>query len=78
MTTQQILAERALDYGDYEKNITTCARVMELLEVPKKDYLVNHVLDIYVTKLVRIAVSPGHTDSHIDIAGYSTLNEGVA
>lgn len=73
----EVLKSRQTSYGGYKDNIQACAAIMKLLEIPADRYLEAHILDIYVTKLVRIAVSPWHLDSHLDIIGYTKLNKDI-
>ena len=74
---QAILDNRSTIYGDFNSNINACASIICVLNIPQHNHQVRHLLDIYVTKLVRLAVTPGHIDSHIDIAGYTKLILGI-
>lgn len=77
----ETLDQRNSLYGDYRKGIVFRSEFMNLI---KTTYRTEHggremsfiheqfFIDI-ATKLSRLAVSPDHLDSWLDMAGYSTL-----
>ncbi len=78
------LEERGKIYGSYKDTIKTRAIIMEVLGLHhshknNKEWSSDVAIafgDI-VMKLVRAAANPKHTDSLHDLAGYSTLLEGI-
>jgi len=77
---QKVLEERGAVYGDYKKGVTLRSCIMDLLHGA---HISQHGMDMtldesgylwdVVNKLARLAVSPTHRDSWVDIAGYATL-----
>lgn len=74
----KILDERSVVYGDFEKGIELTSNLLKLIlkryqeehkkEMPKfYEICILHLL----IKIVRIAVTPTHTDSWLDISGYA-------
>ena len=78
------LEERGEVYGDYEGGLKFRRAVLDLImaryaEVNKMVMPVDKqdlFLDI-IGKLSRLAVTPSHSDSFHDLAGYSILVEGI-
>lgn len=76
----QILEERKKVYGDYNRGVKGRAEMMRILQ---DKHLETHgrpmptelqiMLGDVLLKLIRIAASPEHLDSFIDLAGYSKL-----
>jgi len=76
----KIIKERGNNYGDYMGNVVVRSGIMRLV---KDRYFEVHNSDIepieeafiydIVNKLARIAASPHHIDSWVDIIGYSKL-----
>ncbi len=75
----KILEDRGKVYGDYEGGILLRSELMHLI---KKRYVsvnkdqmkplqIESICDI-INKITRIAVTPDHIDSWLDIAGYAT------
>ena len=77
---QTVLSERGKVYGDYKRG---CRARSDIMKAIKKLYLLEHkntmplIFEEYlrsvVDKIVRLAVSPEHEDSWLDLIGYSTL-----
>lgn len=82
MNVDETLKDRGNTYGDFTLNVHTRARIMELLgmiHVDKNNSQLSPVdyqaINDIVIKLVRIAATPNHTDSWLDLEGYSRLNK---
>ena len=76
-----ILADRGKVYGSFKVNIEARANIMDILNSihsDKNDFELCSVdyqaLNDIVIKLVRLAATPEHIDSYVDISGYSQLN----
>jgi len=76
----KILEERGNNYGDYKGNAILRSRIMHLIkeryyDIHNHDMPLLYETYIYdvVTKLSRIAVTPRHLDSWVDVLGYSKL-----
>ena len=75
-----VLEERGKVYGDYEKQSIFRAKIMldiqerykETHGIPMSFYDMVRIYDI-VNKLSRLAVTPNHRDTWVDIAGYANL-----
>ena len=78
-----VLEQRGSIYGGYESGCHLRGNILELLEA---EYSKNHAGKIMpdidrqhlwdiVNKLIRLAVSPKHIDSWVDIQGYAKLTE---
>lgn len=83
--------QRALDYGDKTQNHKRIAHLWnmwmhETRSSGKSSGLVedNHITAYDVAammlllKIARLMHSPGHTDTHIDIAGYAACMEEIS
>ncbi len=76
-----ILADRGKIYGSFKTNIEARGSIMDILDSIHSDK--NHsklssvdyqALNDIVIKLVRLAATPEHIDSFVDISGYAQLN----
>jgi hypothetical protein len=78
------LDERSVVYGDFEKGIDLTSNLLKLIlkryqeehgkEMPKfYEICILHLL----IKIVRIAVTPTHFDSWIDLSGYAARISNV-
>jgi len=67
-----ILDERGRDYGD---PVLNHARIAALWSAFLGTELTAHDVSIcmILTKISRLAASPGHTDSYVDIDGYARI-----
>jgi hypothetical protein len=92
-TTEFVSGQRAEDYGDKYVNHTRIAKLwtMWLNErtrtwaTESDDEPANFEITAYdaammmlLVKVARLMHSPGHQDSHIDIAGYASISEEIA
>lgn len=76
---QEVIEPRGKIYGDYKNGVEARQCIMAILDNLHRDNRgegLSHIhygmiLDI-VNKLTRLAVSPGHKDSVVDVIGYST------
>ncbi len=82
MSVEETLKERGDSYGSFEVNVEGIATIMkELNHVHKcktgEDLnLIDFTnLQYQVIKLVRLAATPNHKDSWLDIQGYAKLSE---
>lgn len=68
--TQSVTKERGAVYGHPADDF---ARVAQMAETIKDcpDPLIKHVLYMILVKVSRLAATPSHIDSLIDIAGYA-------
>lgn len=82
-TISDTLANRNKRYGDYGIGIKLRADIIELMlksyaeqndKQPMSKFYEGAIFDI-INKLTRLAVTPNHTDSWRDIAGYALLME---
>jgi hypothetical protein len=81
-TTDQILQQRGAIYGDFFEGITLESNVLNEIcvryeshhgeSLPMEYYLFFSKI---VMKLSRLAITPDHIDSWVDIAGYARLVE---
>ncbi len=77
---QETLEQRGEVYGDYKGSVSVRSEIMAIIVyryvtthgkiMPKSDEI--RIYDI-VNKISRLAVSPKHIDTWLDIAGYATL-----
>lgn len=67
---QTITQDRGEDYGDPATTFKTIAHMQTLIR-HCPDPAVRHVINMIIVKLVRLAESPDHMDSVVDIAGYA-------
>lgn len=85
---QIVGGERAKDYGDKLQNHQRIANLWNewLRETRKTENMVSegniiHPYDVammmLLVKVARLMHSPGHQDSHIDIAGYASILEEI-
>ena len=81
-TTDEVLQDRHVVYGDFFEGITCEAQILEIIKGRYFDQYKLPLPPIYylffskiVMKLSRLAVSPDHVDSWTDIAGYARLVE---
>ncbi len=83
MNLDKILEERGNDYGKYADHAKAVGNILEELEtvnrrkfypVPNELLPVEKITFFYVvTKLVRLAASPTHRDSIVDMINYLRL-----
>lgn len=79
-----VTGQRALDYGDKTQNHERIAALwnMWLYESKSRSNEAITAYDVSVmmmmVKVARLMHSPGHTDSHIDIAGYAACMEEIS
>ena len=66
-----VIAERSKDYGDAWYRAGMSALYAQGLPIWRSPYIHNWM--VVMSKLWRVAWSPNHKDSWIDIAGYATL-----
>jgi len=78
---EDILKDRGEVYGRYDVNLAARAEIMDTLNFLYKEknkhdlYPIDgQALNDIVIKLVRLAASPEHLDSWLDIQGYAELN----
>ncbi len=78
---EEILKDRGNIYGDFTMNLHARADIMGRLREVHFEKNKTQMLDAdyqaindIVIKLVRLAATPNHVDSFVDIAGYSKLN----
>jgi len=83
-TVDNTLKQRGEVYGDYSGSTRVRAEILEAiqaryLEVNGHQMVAEDVVRIYdiVNKLSRLAVTPRHEDTWLDIAGYATLVRGA-
>lgn len=76
----ELLNERGDVYGDFGKGTKLEAAMLRLIADSYKFHHNKQMDDIHmiylskiVMKLVRLAVSPKHLDSWVDLSGYATL-----
>ncbi len=76
----ETLEERGEVYGDYRGGSELRAGIMGAIDIRHRDVRarqIDPVLRVYifdiVNKLARLATSPEHLDTWLDIAGYATL-----
>jgi len=77
--------QRAADYGDKTLNHERIAYLWNawLTESTGGEYTIElHAYDVammmLLVKVARLMHSPGHQDSHVDIAGYASILEEIA
>ena len=74
--------QRALDYGDKLTNHTRIASLWNywLREQGEKTEISAYdvAMMMLLLKVARLMNSPGHHDSHIDIAGYASILEEIS
>lgn len=82
MSVDQTLKQRNQQYGDYDFGIDNEALIMSALnkyhQHTQKTEMRMHDTCIFlhiISKLIRAAGNPHHTDSWHDIAGYALLAE---
>lgn len=84
-----VAGQRALDYGDKTENHYRIAQLWNawLTESRKRnsgfsqtDFITPYdvAMMMLLLKVARLMHSPGHQDSHIDIAGYASILEEIA
>jgi len=91
--TKAVVGPRAEDYGDKYTNHTRIAKLWTMwLNERTRTWAVDgqeERPDVEITpydvammmllvKVARLMHSPGHQDSHIDIAGYASISEEIA
>ncbi len=75
--------QRAIDYGDKYVNHSRIAALwnMWVSETKPKDDQYIEAYDVammmLMVKIARLMHSPGHADSHLDIAGYAAVMEEI-
>lgn len=85
MSVKEVLEQRGAIYGDYQSGCHLRGYIMTML---RAEYEVNHngtaMPDIHqqhlwdiINKIIRLAVTPNHIDSWVDIQGYANLTEQV-
>tara|TARA_R110000823_G_scaffold231589_1_gene358254 strand:- start:266 stop:562 length:297 start_codon:yes stop_codon:yes gene_type:complete len=67
---QTITQERGKDYGPPGPSFRHIMKMQRLVMVCP-DPAVRHALNMIIVKIVRLAQTPDHMDSVIDIAGYA-------
>lgn len=77
----EILEERGNAYGDFNLNVHSRGRILDILQQIHIDKTGNYLqgtdlqaINDIVIKLVRLGATPDHLDSWNDIAGYARLN----
>ena len=78
--------QRAQDYGDKTLNHQRIADLWNawLTESRRKDWAEGYItaydvaMMMLLVKVARLMHSPGHQDSHVDIAGYAAILEEIA
>lgn len=91
--TKAVVGPRAEDYGDKYTNHTRIAKLWTMwLNERTRTWATednDEPTDVEITaydaammmllvKVARLMHSPGHQDSHIDIAGYASISEEIA
>jgi len=81
-TVELIGGHRAEDYGD---KLVNHERIAALWNMWLRERNLNDKIEAYdvammmmLVKIARLMNSPGHQDSHIDIAGYASILEEIA
>jgi hypothetical protein len=81
-TAELVGGERAKDYGDKVENHTRIALLWNFWltnQGMKSDINAYDVaMMMLLLKVARLTNSPGHTDSHVDIAGYASILEEIS
>jgi len=92
-TTALVGGQRAKDYGDKTTNHERIAKLWNMWfdetrtggKETKLHLTPNGSISAYdvammmlMVKIARLMHSPGHTDSHVDIAGYASILEEIA
>jgi hypothetical protein len=68
--TRSVTQERGEDYGPPGSGFATIAHMQAMIgHCP--DAAVRHALNMIIVKIVRLAETPDHLDSIVDIAGYA-------
>lgn len=67
---QTVTQERGEDYGSPHRTFTRIAMMQRQL-MNCHNPAVRHALNMIIVKIVRLAETPDHMDSVIDIAGYA-------
>ena len=67
---QTVTQERGEDYGPPAKSFRRITMMQRQL-INCRDEAVRHALNMIIVKIVRLAETPDHMDSVIDIAGYA-------
>ena len=76
----KILKERGNNYGDYKGGSQFRVNIMNLIKqrhIDANNKPLDPLYEVYIfdiiNKLSRLAATPTHLDSWVDIAGYATL-----
>jgi len=67
---QSVTQERGEDYGPPGPSFTRIAHMQSMIN-HCPDAAVRHALNMVIVKIVRLAETPNHIDSVIDIGGYA-------
>lgn len=76
--------QRAKDYGDKTENHQRIAdlwnywMVQQYKDQPAKISAYDVAIMMILMKISRLMHSPGHKDSHVDIAGYAAIAEEIS
>lgn len=76
-----VTGDRAFEYGDKTAYCNRIATLWNfwLQQRPQQEYLSAYdvAMMMLLVKIARLMQTPGHQDSHIDIAGYVAIMEEV-
>jgi hypothetical protein len=67
---QTVTQDRGEDYGHPAETFKTIAHMQSMIS-HCSDPAVRHALNMVIIKIVRLAETPNHMDSVLDIAGYA-------
>jgi len=67
---QSVTQDRGEDYGPPGPGFTTIGHMQSMIN-HCRNAAVRHALNMIIVKIVRLAETPDHMDSVIDIAGYA-------
>ena len=82
-----VSGQRAQDYGDKTENHKRIATLWNIWlnesrmnddGLPSKITAYDVAMMMLLVKVARLMHSPGHQDSHVDIAGYASILEEIA
>lgn len=81
-TAELVGGERANDYGDKLTNHTRIADLWNywLINQGKRADITSYdvAMMMLLLKVARLMNTPGHRDSHVDIAGYASILEEIS